>query len=286
MKIERLSENQIRCTLNKADLADKQLKLSELAYGSPKAKELFKEMMQQASNELGFEVDNIPLMIEAIPISSDCLILIVTKVEDPEELDTRFSRFTRTDDYDDDEDEEYDDYYDDEEDNFFISNDGSPVISGHIDIGINGDKTQIPESIYDALEGFVNSLSDLANKYPNGELFSSGSTDGSANDLPEAKKEQLTRVIIFDSLNTAIKASKQVASFYFSTNTLYKNPTDEHFYLIFTNDNNTVSEFNRVCSIFGEYGSLKKITPAMSYHYKEHYKTIISDEAVQTMSAL
>lgn len=43
-------------------------------------------MMQQASNELGFEVDDIPLMIEAIPISSDCLILIVTKVEDPEEL--------------------------------------------------------------------------------------------------------------------------------------------------------------------------------------------------------
>ena len=73
LKIERLSENQIRCTLNKADLADKQLKISELAYGSPKAKELFREMMQQASNELGFEVDDIPLMIEAIPISS-CLL--------------------------------------------------------------------------------------------------------------------------------------------------------------------------------------------------------------------
>ena len=40
LKIERLSENQIRCTLNKADLADKQLKISELAYGSPKAKEV------------------------------------------------------------------------------------------------------------------------------------------------------------------------------------------------------------------------------------------------------
>ena len=53
MKIERLSENQIRCTLNKADLTEKQLKISELAYGTPKAKELFKDMMQQASVELG-----------------------------------------------------------------------------------------------------------------------------------------------------------------------------------------------------------------------------------------
>ena len=87
MKIERLSENQIRCTLNKADLNEKQLKISELAYGSPKAKELFKDMMQQASVELGFEADDTPLMIEAIPVSSDCLILIVTKVEDPEELE-------------------------------------------------------------------------------------------------------------------------------------------------------------------------------------------------------
>ena len=41
MKIERVNENQIRCTLNQADLASRQLKISELAYGSEKAKELF-----------------------------------------------------------------------------------------------------------------------------------------------------------------------------------------------------------------------------------------------------
>ena len=49
MKIERLSENQIRCTLNKADLNEKHLKISELAYGSQKARELFRDMIQQAS---------------------------------------------------------------------------------------------------------------------------------------------------------------------------------------------------------------------------------------------
>ena len=35
-------------------------------------------------------------MIEAIPITADSIVLIITKVEDPEELDTRFSRFTPT----------------------------------------------------------------------------------------------------------------------------------------------------------------------------------------------
>ena len=51
-------------------------------------------MMVQASDELGFEAENIPLIIEAVPISNECIMLIVTKVDDPEELDTRFSRFT------------------------------------------------------------------------------------------------------------------------------------------------------------------------------------------------
>ncbi len=94
MKIEKVSDNQIRCTLTKADLADRHLKISELAYGSEKAKCLFRDMMQQAANEFGFEADDIPLMIEAIPLSSECIILVITKVEDPDELDTRFSRFS------------------------------------------------------------------------------------------------------------------------------------------------------------------------------------------------
>jgi len=93
MKIEKLNDNQIRCTLTHADLVARELKLSELAYGTEKAKSLFHDMMQQAAFEFGFEADDIPLMIEAIPSSSDSIVLIITKVEDPDELDTRFSKF-------------------------------------------------------------------------------------------------------------------------------------------------------------------------------------------------
>ena len=95
MKIEKINENQIRCTLTKSDLEERHIRLSELAYGSDKAKDLFRDMMQQANTEFGFEADNIPLMIEAIPVSADSIILIISKVEDPEELDTRFSKFTK-----------------------------------------------------------------------------------------------------------------------------------------------------------------------------------------------
>ncbi len=93
MKIEKVNDHQIRCTLTKEDLASRKLKISELAYGSTKAKALFRDMMEMANYEYGFEADNIPLMIEAIPMNSECIVLIITKVEDPEELDTRFSKF-------------------------------------------------------------------------------------------------------------------------------------------------------------------------------------------------
>lgn len=93
MKIEKVNENQIRCTLTREDLASRELKVSELAYGTEKAKNLFRDMMRQANYEFGFEAEDIPLMIEAIPLNAECIVLIITKVEDPEELDTRFSRF-------------------------------------------------------------------------------------------------------------------------------------------------------------------------------------------------
>ena len=96
MKIEKLNDNQIRCTLTRADLADRELKLSELVTGTEKAKSLFHDMMEQASAEFGFEAEDMPLMIEAVPASSDSIVLIITKVDDPEELDTKFSKFGTT----------------------------------------------------------------------------------------------------------------------------------------------------------------------------------------------
>ena len=93
MKIEKLNDNQIRCTLTHADLADRQIKISELVCGGEKAKSLFHDMMQKAHSEFGFEAEDMPLMIEAVPASSDSIVLIITKCDDPEQLENKFSKF-------------------------------------------------------------------------------------------------------------------------------------------------------------------------------------------------
>lgn len=94
MKIERINESQIRCTLSDTDLNARDLNIGELAYGSEKTRKLFHEMLQKASLEVGFETGNLPLMVEAIPITGESVVVIITKVEDPEEIDTRFAKFS------------------------------------------------------------------------------------------------------------------------------------------------------------------------------------------------
>ncbi len=114
MKIERISDNQIKCTLSRQDLDEKNIRIAELAYGTDKARALFRELIEQASVELDFEVDESPLMIEAVPTSKDSLVLIVTRVDNPDELDSRFSRFTHL--SSDDNIEEIEDFSDDDDD--------------------------------------------------------------------------------------------------------------------------------------------------------------------------
>jgi len=89
MKIEKISDTQIKVTLNHSDLIDRDLKLSELAYGSQKAQALFKDMMAKANEEFGFETDNVPLMIEAVPLSTDSIMIVVTKVDDPSQIEQK-----------------------------------------------------------------------------------------------------------------------------------------------------------------------------------------------------
>jgi len=93
MKIEKLNDNQIKFILNKTDLADRNIEFSELAYGSDKTQELFHEMMEQAYAEYGFTTDNTPLMIEAIPVTLDSIMIIVTKISNLKDLGTKLNLF-------------------------------------------------------------------------------------------------------------------------------------------------------------------------------------------------
>lgn len=300
MKIEKLSENQIRCTLNKSDLASRQLKISELAYGSEKAKELFRDMMQQASYEFGFEAEDIPLMIEAIPVSADCIVLIVTKVDDPEELDTRFSKFSPSE--IDDEINEFDYPYGDYEsldtigdatmntnvlpsadDELTLSNETNS--SGAISDSVADDVLNLFSKVKDYLNKNISESSDTPN------VTASASTNKANSDIGEAPsgnagENHITRIFSFDSLDSFSEAANAVLPVYNDRNYLFKNTANGRYYLFLEKNHCTSVNFNKTCNILSEYGTKEYLSKASFNFFQEHMECIIQNHAIQVMAKL
>lgn len=261
MKIEKISDTQIRCTLNKEDLQDRELRISELAYGSDKAKQLFRDMMQQAAYEFGFEAEDIPLMIEATPISADCLVLVITKVEDPDELDTRFSNFTP---YASQEEETTDDDDDD-------------------------------DAYADEILNCFEHLGELLGKREKGDSAESSNKQKQHKETKQSDSESekqvtvpssLTKIFTFRSLNDITNLAKIIHPFYHGENTLYKNPADKKFYLVIHISKHTPEEFNKVCNIISEYGKPERTNYASLAYYKEHFEAIIPADAVKKLASI
>ena len=266
MKIERVNDHQIRCTLTRDDLAKRDLKITELAYGTDKAKELFQDMMQQANIEFGFDAEDTPLMIEAIPINSECIVLIITKVEDPDELDTRFSNFAPSvhdedeEDYDEDEDYSEDEYEEDSEED---------VMSLF--------KRLQHSNMSDFMDSPLQSSSSDSKK------VKEKTAGPQKKDLPSRKG---SKIFSFDSLHEVIKFAAIVSRKFTGTNTLYKNEAKGKFYLILHQGDLDATLFDNICSLLTEYGKSEIGSTADEHYLDEHFTVVIRDNAVQTLSSI
>lgn len=253
MKIEKVNDHQIRCTLTKADLADRELKISELAYGTEKAKNLFRDMMQQAAVKFGFEADDIPLMIEAIPLNADCIVLIITKVEDPEELDTRFSKFAPS----IHEDAEFtDDTLVDD-----LSHTGEEVLD-------------LFKRIKEHAASIAGSAADTTEE-TTAENHSEDDKDSAQNSI---------RIFSFSSLHDLFRPASFVTAFYNGENYLYKEPETGHYLLVVSHNGDKKESFNRACNILSEYGRLRKGVAGNGTFFAEHYELISGPDALQKLN--
>ena len=287
MKLEKLSDTQIRCTLSKEDLSQRQLHLSELAYGSEKAKELFRDMMQQASIELGFEADNIPLMIEAIPISNDCLVLVVTKVEDPDELDTRFSRFSKInmdDSFDedfsdiDDTDFEEMDFLDDEDD---IDMDDEPLPfspSSDFDNADSDASTSSKErsAIDDALDLIA----------PFTQAIAQAKKEAMRKKKDNRSSVQDCQYYSFQNFSQAAQLGAFLAPFFEGESSLYKDSFSNNYYMILRKTQSENDTFHRACNIAADFGVRISASYATPAYFREHFETILEENAVEMLGEL
>lgn len=287
MKLEKLSDTQIRCTLSKEDLSQRQLHLSELAYGSEKAKELFRDMMHQASIELGFEADNIPLMIEAIPISNDCLVLVVTKVEDPDELDTRFSRFSKI-----NMDDSFDEDFSDIDDTDFEEMD---FLDDEDDIDMDDEPLPFsPSSDFDNADSDASTSSKERSAIDDALDLIAPFTQAIAQAKKEAmrkKKENRSSVqdcqyYSFQNFSQAAQLGAFLAPFFEGESSLYKDSFSNNYYMILRKTQSENDTFHRACNIAADFGVRISASYATPAYFREHFETILEENAVEMLGEL
>ena len=248
MKIEKVNEYQIRCTLTKEDLLRRDMKVSELAYGTEKARALFQDMMEQAADNFGFEIDDMPLMIEAIPVNSDCLVLVITKCDDPEELDTRFAYFAPSIYADDDIDE-----FDEDGDDF--------------------------ASLFSRIqEGGLNSLFD-------GDYAAAKKVKqkvGGKQQTPSDDAEY--RIFSFDLLMNVTAVAKRIDPDYDGKNTLYRSAaTGRYLLLLHRQSDKDDAVFAQTCLMLSEYGREEHVSAAREQFLNEQGSVVIADRALQIL---
>jgi len=82
MRIEKISETQMKFVLMTDDLEERDIKISELSYASDKTQQLFREIMHLVQDEQEFVSENTPLMFEAMRVGVDSLVVVVTKINE------------------------------------------------------------------------------------------------------------------------------------------------------------------------------------------------------------
>lgn len=284
MKIEKINDRQIRCILTKEDLEDRKIRLSELVYGGEKARGLFRDMLIKAAEELGFDYNNNPLMVEAVPTGQEQLVLIITRVDDPEELDTRFSRFSAD--------------PSGGKENTFASL--AESLTGADDV-LNLLKrfTQARSGMQGSSSGDKKGVKDSKAESSGGQNKKGTRRPGRAqgdmktDSVPEAVREltpdeiyEYTRFYLFRSLDNVIRAAKGIGDGYEGWNSLYKNPDDGAYYLLIRKMDTDPEKFNRICNVLSEYSMPMDYSTGMDEFFREHMKVILSENALQDLQKI
>ena len=144
-------------------------------------------------------------MIEAVPVSADSIILIITKVEDPEELDTRFANFAPS--------------------VHESSESSSPI-----------------EQLIQSLSSDAENVLDLFKKYR--QATNNDEAVASDNTIKEASQGfEITKIFSFEKLSDVISVAKLLSKFYAGENALYKSKKSGKLILVIHKSHHTPEDF-------------------------------------------
>ena len=187
-------------------------------------------------------------------MSADSIILIITKVEDPEELDTRFAKFSQGN----------------------SADDNSDLLSA-----LSSVKPEGADDILNLFQKIRDTHKALSSRAENSDTNQSADSESEEDLYVELKK-----IYGFHRLDDVIHAAHILQGSYNGVNSLYKDTSDDSYHLILSKSSHTPEEFNRICNMLSEYGTGLKYTAGNEAYLVEHGEAIVRNEALQKLSAL
>ena len=174
-------------------------------------------------------------------------MLIITKVEDPEELDTRFSKFAPS--------------------------------------SIADAKKKNTPGKLEGAEGLLDLLGKVQESFETQAAQTAKAASETSDDNTDKKDSgNNIRLFSFPVMENVLKAARLLAPMYHGSNTLYKDDQEEMYLLALAQSDHSTADFNRICNMLSEYGALESASGATFAFLEEHCETFLSGNAVQQLA--
>ncbi len=178
--------------------------------------------------------------------------------------------------------------------NMPISIEAIPMADGSLQLVISREEypDQLDARFSDFSEGFEDySLEGVTNALAGRaaddilDFFKGMPASDDTAEAPVVADDSFSRTYSFTKLSDLTALSKVLASFYSGDNSLYYDPVEKAYYLVFRKGDTTPELFNRVCNISAEYAVSDRFSDSFIGYLSERCKLVSAHEGVQILAA-
>ncbi|WP_026497417.1 adaptor protein MecA [Butyrivibrio sp. WCD2001] len=278
MKFTRVNKDTVNCIITEDDMDEQGLRLEDLFDKSQEAMDFLHEVMEKAAAEVDYKPQGAftPMQITVLPDHSISLTL-------SENTEGAFADMLKN----------------------LTEKAGLRFPKNFLEeLGDVPEEDRIPK-----LSEYLQSLKDFTNSVKNMvEKTSSDMNDKEDDSIPVKRgsvrqtrienrdekrvSEELekigfkTFVFSIKDLRTAILLSKQIPDDVVMGSTLYRNPSDNMFYMVFDRKDENAKTFAAVFSVCYEFGKFVTTKDSIICHMDENFDTVLNGDAIERLRSL
>lgn len=119
------------------------------------------------------------------------------------------------------------------------------------------------------------------------EKMEAAKQEAASDDQPSKEENTVTlRLFSFATMEHVLQAAQLLGSIYHGSNTLYKDTAEDVYILAIMQSDHSINDFNRICNMLTEFGTLEKSSGAALAFLEEHCEALVSNDAIQQLSTI